>query len=126
MIFFLRLRALYKENFFVVRFFVFLWLSVLAGALTIPISNGQRVIHLLPHETFCLTTGDYPAYAGSAIIIPAVYDTLIFLAISYRLYPTYEVGRDTTWRERVELFFTGQGLPRLSKALLQGGQQYYL
>ena len=126
MLFFLRVRALYRNNTVVVGFFAFLWLCVVGGALTVPISNGTQGVHLVPGGTFCMSLSPFPAYEGSAIIIPAIYDTLVFFAISYQLYPAYELSQVTTWRERASLFFSGQGLPRLSKALLQGGQQYYL
>ena len=126
LLFFFRIRALYRESLVVVGVFAFLWLSVIAGALTLPISNGTKAAHVLPGELYCVSLATFPAYAGSAIIIPAVYDTLVFFAVSYRLYPTQEASDYTTWKQRIGLFFTGKGLPRLSKALLQGGQQYYL
>ena len=126
LLFFFRVRALYHDTPVVIVIFGLLWLSVVAGALTLPISNGTQASHILPDEKYCIVTATFPGYAGLVIILPAIYDTLVFFAVSYRLYPAQEVGETTTWKERIGLFFTGQGLPKLSKALLQGGQQYYL
>ena len=129
MLFFLRVRALYWDNFAVKGFFTLLWLSVVGGAVTVPVAlsaSGRRLVHYVPGESYCLDTGTYPGYAGLSMIMPAIYDTLVFLAISYRLFPSYTINRNVAWIERIKLFFTGHDLPGLSKALLQGGQQYYL
>jgi hypothetical protein len=53
-----------------------------------------------------------------------VNDTLVFLAISYRM--TSFAMVNSTWRARTKSFFTGDGLYYLSKVLLQSGQVYYL
>jgi hypothetical protein len=53
-----------------------------------------------------------------------VNDTLVFLAISYRM--TSFAMVKSTWRARTKSFFTGDGLYYLSKVLLQSGQIYYL
>ena len=58
------------------------------------------------------------------IILTAVYDTLIFIAISYRMISLSML--DGPWSTRVKSFFTGNGLHHLSKAMLQSGQVYYL
>ena len=51
-------------------------------------------------------------------------DTLVFLAISYRM-TSFAIVK-STWRARTKSFFTGDGLYYLSKVLLQSGQVYYL
>jgi hypothetical protein len=53
-----------------------------------------------------------------------VNDTLVFLAISYRMVSIAMVK--STWRAWIKSFFTGDGLLYLSKVLLQSGQVYYL
>ncbi|KZV76666.1 hypothetical protein PENSPDRAFT_389780 [Peniophora sp. CONT] len=129
MLFFLRVRAIYRDNNLVIGFFALLWLFVVGGSVTIPVvlsGNPNRVGHLLPNNSFCVDRGSFPGYAGSAMIIPAIYDTLVFIAISYRLFPPQEISQDMTRKARASLFFTGQGYPRFTKALLQQGQQYYL
>ena len=57
-------------------------------------------------------------------MLNAVNDTLIFIAITYRILSCSVVGDSRSARARS--FFEADGLPRLSKALLQGGQLYYL
>jgi hypothetical protein len=54
----------------------------------------------------------------------AIYDTLVFLAISFRILSYTVVG--DTFEARVKSFFRGTGLPNLSRSILQGGQLYYL
>ena len=63
-------------------------------------------------------------YATVPIILTVVNDTLVFLAISYRMVSSAMVS--CTWSARARSFFTGEGLHQLSKALLQSGQVYYL
>jgi hypothetical protein len=57
------------------------------------------------------------------VVLNAVYDTLVFLAISYRIISYTIIG--DSWSARVKTFFGANGLPRLSKGLLHGGQLYY-
>jgi hypothetical protein len=61
---------------------------------------------------------------AAPIILTAVNDTLVFLAISYRVVSSATVAG--TWRARTRSFFTGEGLYHLSKTLLTSGQVYYL
>ena len=58
------------------------------------------------------------------IILTAVNDTFVFLAISYRMVSLSTVSG--TWTARAKAFFTGDGMYHLSKALLHSGQIYYL
>jgi hypothetical protein len=52
-----------------------------------------------------------------------VYDSSVFLAISYKIGIAHVViDREMGWRR----FILGRALPRLSQAVLRGGQQYYL
>lgn len=54
-----------------------------------------------------------------------VYDTLIFIAISFRL-ATNAVTEKHGWRSRALSITTGQGLFNFSKSLMIHGQLYYL
>lgn len=59
----------------------------------------------------------------AAGFMPPIFDTLVFGFISYRLATRHANDSDHShW----QTFFTGKSLPQLSKAMLQGGQQYYL
>jgi hypothetical protein len=64
------------------------------------------------------------SFGFAPIVINAVNDTLVFVAISYKIVSNTAVGNG--WRACVSSFFRADGLPILSKALLQGGQLYYL
>jgi len=57
------------------------------------------------------------------VFLNAINDTLIFLAISYNIISYTIIG--DSWRARAKSFFRADGLPRLSKSLLQSGQLYY-
>jgi hypothetical protein len=54
----------------------------------------------------------------------SIYDTLIYLAISWQL-ASFSMAGDG-WKDRLRSFVSGDGLLGLSKALLQSGQIYYL
>jgi hypothetical protein len=58
------------------------------------------------------------------IVFNAVNDTLIFVAITYHMLSHTVIGDG--WRARARSFFEADGLPNFSKALLRGGQLYYL
>lgn len=58
------------------------------------------------------------------ILVVSISDTLVFLAISYRLMSNAILG--DTWRERSRTFLRAEGLSGVSKRLLQSGQFYYL
>ena len=53
-----------------------------------------------------------------------VYDTLVILAIPYRLVADAVIG--DSWRSRFLSVIYGKGLLSLSRALLRSGQFYYL
>ena len=55
----------------------------------------------------------------------AVNDTMVFLAITYRL-AADSANADGTWRSRVQSVVTGKGLYRVSSSLMRSGQLYYL
>ncbi|KZP32790.1 hypothetical protein FIBSPDRAFT_433549 [Athelia psychrophila] len=52
-----------------------------------------------------------------------VHDTMVFLAISYRLAADAVTAGD--WRSRVLSIVTGKSLFSLSRSLMKGGQLYY-
>lgn len=51
-------------------------------------------------------------------------DTLVFLAISYRL--AGDAATERSWWARIKSFVKGDGLYSLSRSILQSGQVYYL
>lgn len=120
LLFFFRVRAIFNANNWIVAFFAFLWLAVLGGSWTVPfaIQGG----HIGPTD-HCINTGVKP-FSSAGIIISTVNDTVIFIAISWRLLET--TTYDDSFRGRIKSFFRGKGLPAFSRSLLQSGQEYYL
>jgi hypothetical protein len=57
--------------------------------------------------------------------IAVAYDSSVFLAISYKIGIAHVIG-DHEVQMGWNRFITGQALPRFSRAVLRGGQQYYL
>jgi hypothetical protein len=57
------------------------------------------------------------------VVVIIIYDSSIFLAISYKIGIAHIViDREMGWKR----FILGKALPRLSQDVLRGGQQYYL
>ncbi|KAJ7803191.1 hypothetical protein B0H14DRAFT_2889545 [Mycena olivaceomarginata] len=120
LLFFLRARAIFDKNTYLVLFFFLVWLSVLGSAATVP--TAIIAINIGP-TPFCINAGVRP-YAGAAGITPLVNDTIIFLAISWRLFRNSYA--DISLRGNIKTFITGEYLPQFSRALLKDGQMYYL
>lgn len=120
MLFLLRVRAIYAGNKFVTGFFVLCWLALTGLAITLPLSLYGSHIGPTSH---CIDAGAKPI-TPAPIIAAAVYDSLIFFFISWRLLNNTMAG--DSLREKSRAFFGKGGLPALSRALLYSGQVYYL
>jgi len=119
LLFFLRVRAVYNRSRIITAFFGILWLGITGTSILITIGTTDSHI---PYTRRCIE-GLAPIYTTVPIILTAVNDTLVFLAISYRM--VFSAMVRSTWRARARSFFMGEGLHQLSKALLQSGQVYY-
>ncbi|KAF7336010.1 hypothetical protein MSAN_02314700 [Mycena sanguinolenta] len=71
----------------------------------------------------CINTS-VPANIEVSVIVPFINDTAVFLAINYRIL-AHTIVADSSM-DRLRVFFGGTGLSALSRALLQGGQHFYL
>ncbi|KAF9045141.1 hypothetical protein BJ165DRAFT_1528051 [Panaeolus papilionaceus] len=120
LLFLFRVRAVFDRNNYIVAFFTFMWLAVLGGC--IAVSQGVTGANIGPTK-YCINAAFKP-YIGAGGIIPVVNDTLVFLAISWRLLSNARVqmGLQTT----MKAFVSGDYLPAFSKAIFQDGQVYYL
>jgi len=118
-LFFLRVRAVFLHARYITVVFGVLWL--VAGALSILTVSSLRAAHI-PKTRYCYdnTVKEYRSLPSIAIFI---YDTPVFLAITWRL--AANAVTDKTWRARILSIVNGKGLYSLSKALLQYGQIYY-
>ena len=148
LLFFYRVRAVYSNSTIITAFFGFLWVATSGLSVLCPfsifadvspftaISRGKKtypipypsssliafIQHIGPTKRCILTA--VRSYVFVPVVLNAINDTLIFLAISYYIGSYTIVG--ASWGARAKSFFRADGLPRLSKALLQGGQLYYL
>ncbi|KAF9257383.1 hypothetical protein L218DRAFT_1017950, partial [Marasmius fiardii PR-910] len=79
LLFLLRVIAVWIMNKWIIASFTILWVSTVGGAVTVPfgISGG----HIGPA---CINT-QIDSYAQSAAIVPMIYDSAVFLAITYRI-----------------------------------------
>ena len=125
LLFFFRTRAVFNRNPWVTAFFAGLWLAVLGGCLAL-IDDVFKPIPMNPASNVsptCLDSSINP-FAATVTIIPLINDTLVFLAISWRLsrnsYEPY------TLKSGIKYLIFGDHLPVFSKVLLQDGQAYYL
>ncbi|EED79147.1 predicted protein, partial [Postia placenta Mad-698-R] len=120
LLFFLRIRAIFRNNKPVVIAFFILWLGVLGGSMTVPFALvGEN----LGPTKYCADAVAKP-FAGSIIIVPMIHDTIVFLAISTRL--IMNSRRETTLQGQLRMFFSGRYLPTISAVLLKDGQLYYV
>lgn len=124
LLFFLRLRAIYNRNRLVVSVFFILWLALLASAINLPFGFKGAAVK---GTSFCMYAY-VSRLAFYSRIAPLVFDTLVFIAISWRLSrigtlsePSEGVGRNT-----LNAMVFGTNLPAFSRGLLTDGQIYYL
>jgi hypothetical protein len=124
LLFFFRTRAVFNRNPWAVAFFAGLWLAVLGGCLAFIVHVLERQVNPgLKTAALCINSGISPFIAASTII-PLINDTLVFIAITWRLtrnsYDPYSI------RSGIRVVIFGDYLPVFSKVLLQDGQVYYL
>ena len=125
LLFFFRTRAVFNTYPRVIAFFAGLWLAVLGGCLAFivyvfepaPVNSASNTTPI------CINSGINPFVAAATIIL-LINDTLVFLAISWRLscnsYDPY------TLESGIRFLIFGDYLPVFSKVLLRDGQAYYL
>jgi hypothetical protein len=119
-LFFFRVRAVYERSKIVTAIFGALWLATLGAAIALPFMvKGEHI----GTTDYCIQSSVAPG-ASAVLIVNACSDTLVFLAISWRIAQNNSAGE--TFGGLLRSFFKGNGLPRLSKMLLQSGQAYYL
>jgi len=119
LLFFFRVRAVWSNSKIITAFFGMLWLGNLGTSVLVPFAVDGAHIGTTQR---CIDTA-VRSYASTPIVLNAINDTLIFIAISLRIV-AFTVAGDT-WGAHIRSFVSGDGLPRMSRALLQGGQLYY-
>ncbi|KAF8160269.1 hypothetical protein K438DRAFT_1860129 [Mycena galopus ATCC 62051] len=120
LLFFFRVCAIYGGARIVKIIFGLMWVVVLGTCIIVPFATRGVNIGT---TRYCMV-GEDPPYAAIVGIVPAVFDTAVFIAISYRL-----IGNTHTeysWTKKARTFLTGAYLPSFSKSLLVDGQIYYM
>jgi hypothetical protein len=119
LLFFCRVRAVYDRQRCITWMFGILWICVVGGALTIPLASRATKI-----GSACVVE-HLARYLISNGIATTVYDTSVFLAISFRLLANSRV--EQTPRDKVRATLCGEAnLYAFSQALFRDGQTYYL
>ncbi|KAF9452883.1 hypothetical protein P691DRAFT_771824 [Macrolepiota fuliginosa MF-IS2] len=105
-------------------------LTIVSGVLCDAASEIVKVIGVKPSlipGTHYFRDAGYQSYIAVGVFVGLLYDTCVFLAISYKIVSRHNtVDIHPGPRSFVHSFISGKALSRLSRAVLQGGQQYYL
>ncbi|PPQ87208.1 hypothetical protein CVT25_014181, partial [Psilocybe cyanescens] len=124
LLFVFRVRAIYEGNKYIASFFGLMWLAVVASFI---VTMQGLEAHLESNEygslTYCATRS-ISRYIALDFVMPLVHDTLVFLAISWRL--TTNSIQHSNVKNGVRAMVFGDYMPAFSRALLQDGQMYYL
>ncbi|TFK33079.1 hypothetical protein BDQ12DRAFT_572650, partial [Crucibulum laeve] len=119
-LFFLRVRAVYNRKKNVSVIFFTLWLALLGYLLSLVTATKGINIGSTDYCTYApLVTRD----SGTGVFL-FIHDTLVFLAISWRLFSISHV--DNNAGKGLKVVVLGRYLPAFSKAILHDGQVYYL
>lgn len=119
LLFFFRIRAVFHGQRFLIGFFGLMWLSIVATSLIAPFALKTMPIG----DTGYCVNNRLHSEGISAYIIQAVYDTLVFVAITAKLLRVSRQDDSTPWWK---LLVKGEGMGMVSRIMLQTGQIYYL
>ncbi|KAF7985670.1 hypothetical protein HWV62_2213 [Athelia sp. TMB] len=102
-------------------FFGLCWVALFANFLVDGVSVAVAVDHI-PGTQLCAVVRKEGR--GSSFFTIAAYDTIICLAVSWRLSSLSRAGDH--WTARIAALATGRGLYSVSRGMLREGQLYYL
>ncbi|KAK7036256.1 hypothetical protein R3P38DRAFT_3485159 [Favolaschia claudopus] len=124
LLFFHRVRGVWRNRPLITYIFGFLWLCVLGSATLVPIGIDTTKV---PYACAAYKVHSYVSTPG---VVISVYDTAVFLAISYRLlwdsFGFSTLDRDSDFKKIALLIFRGTGMHNLSLSLFKDGQKYYM
>ncbi|KZP29393.1 hypothetical protein FIBSPDRAFT_946688 [Athelia psychrophila] len=118
-LFLIRVRAVYLKSRRITVAFGALFIFTIALNLT---QYADIHIEYIPGTKLCGSNLNDKLYGLS--IANATYDTLVFLAISYRL--AADGATEDSWRARLQSIVKTRGLYCVSSSLMRSGQLYYL
>ncbi|TFK32509.1 hypothetical protein BDQ12DRAFT_773013 [Crucibulum laeve] len=111
---------LYNRNKYVTAVFFTSWLAMLGYSFSLVTAiKGANI----GHTDYCTYSAPFETRDSGTGIAIFIYDTLIFLAISWRLFSISHIDNGIGKSLKVVVF--GRYLPAFSKALLHDGQMYY-
>lgn len=113
-----RVQAIYTEEKKIQWFFFILWVLLSGSDVLILIGMDPTSI---PGTHYYLDAG-IPSYVAVSFFTMLLFDTSVFVAVSYKIMSAYNVNSQVPWYALI----SGRTLPRLSRAIFRGGQQYYL
>ena len=117
-LFLLRIWGVFYGSKPVMTLFSILWLSTFASFPSVFAIKA----HSIGPTSYCIINAA-PHLVSLSFIVTAVFDTLVFLAITLKIiFDSHLEG----WKPCIGLFFKGKNVGRISRALLQTGQAYYL
>ncbi|KAJ3483450.1 hypothetical protein NLI96_g6301 [Meripilus lineatus] len=127
---YIRVCAILEHSTLSIIFFGFLWLSIVMTTLVCPFTS--EVTYIGPTK-YCRFTFDLAyGFPTWPIVITTVFDTLVLLAISWKLvrdigifFPVRGENDSSIWRS-MKMLVTSEGLPLFSQSLLRGDKKYYL
>jgi hypothetical protein len=114
-----RTHAIFNARRYWQHFYSCLYIVNVGISFVVPIGN-----HAGPfgQTGWCINT-NVQYYVVAAVFSRLIFDSCVFIGISYELATSHSLpGEVVTWRT----FITGKASSRLMRALLRGGQQYYL
>ncbi|KAF9241315.1 hypothetical protein BU15DRAFT_73441 [Melanogaster broomeanus] len=115
-----RVHAVFLLDRLVCHFFTFLWLAAFGASLVV-LLGPLREYYEIANTKHCVNH-QIEDYVSAAFIVPVIFDAIVFLAITYKILVSHRASTSRTWKA----FCSGEALPRLSRAILQSGQQYYM
>lgn len=120
LLFYSRVSAIYLHERWAVVFFGMCWFALSVTFIHDAVYSTSD-IGRIPGTELCGVVNSLGG--GISYIAIAIYDTLIYAAISWKL---SSLSKDGGWKSRIASLTTGAGLYRLSRSLLRYGQLYYL
>ena len=116
----MRVCALCNNNKYLVAFFTFSWLSVLASFIIVPFGVAGKQVG---NTKYCYEVKSETAAMASAVSI-LVLDILIFVVTS-AVFMNSSYG-DVSIKKGYKAMLLGKHLPAFSRSILRGGQAYFL
>lgn len=117
-LFYLRVKAVYFDKKLVVAFFGLLWLSIFGTLFLIPFN--LTLAHIGPTKR-CIVVAAH-SRGATPVLLHSAFDTLVFIAISIRI-ASYSITSSARTKSLFRL--GGDGLSRICRYILWGGQVYY-